>query len=468
MCLCFTGTDDIMRTRGDEVINAEFSFVDFGDRRLNQRLVQVGIDFVDAPGASIPKLCGDWAKAKAAYRFFNNPNVTREQILQSHRERANQRIDVLDEVLFISDTTFFTFPHHPSKSGLGDVGDSDTDVEGVLVHSTIAVSPRSGMMKGVYDQQVIIRQQEGETIFWRGDGEHEVVENEGRKWEKGVEAGLERVPSGVRPRFVFDRGGDSYDVLSRIKGGEAGFVIRSNQNRVMRSPEGERSRLHEWIRGKQNIGEMERQIYREGKGKVDVDFEVQAGKCEVLAPHPRREKMEDEGAVGVNVVRVVEKEGGEEPIEWILMTDRDLQGMEDAREVIDLYEHRWKIEEWHECLKQRGADFEKRQLEEWERMDRLLGVISVVSWRLLGLRDLAREQEDRDAQECLTEAEMRVIEHMDEEVEEGDTAEEYLLGVARIGGYMDRSNDPPPGWQILWRGFSDVQKMAKGYRMAQQ
>jgi hypothetical protein len=170
----------------------------------------------------------------------------------------------------------------------------------------------------------------------------------------------------------------------------------------------------------------------------------------------------------VNVIRVVEKEGGEEPIEWILMTDRDLQGMEDAREVIDLYEHRWKIEEWHECLKQRGADFEKRQLEEWERMDRLLGVISVVGWRLLGLRDLAREQEDRDAQECLTEAEMRVIEHMDEEVEEGDTAEEYLLGVARIGGYMDRSNDPPPGWQILWRGFSDVQKMAKGYRMAQQ
>lgn len=457
-----------MITRGDEVINAEFSFVDFGDRRLNQRLVQVGIDFVDAPGASIPKLCGDWAKAKAAYRFFDNSIVTREQILRSHRERVNQRIDLLDEVLFVSDTTYFTFPHHPSKSRLGDVGDSDTDVEGVLVHSTIAVSPRSGMMKGVYDQQVIIRQQEGETIFWRGDGDHEEVENEGRKWEKSVEAGLEGVPSGVRPRFVFDRGGDSYDVLSRIEGGKAGFVIRSNQNRVMRSLEGERSRLHEWIRGKEKIGEMEREIYREGKGQVEVAFEVQAGRCEVLAPHPRREKLEDEGALEMNVVRVIEKEGGEEGIEWVLMTDRDLQGVGDAREVIDLYEHRWKIEEWHECLKERGADFEKRQLEEWDRMDRLLGVISVVGWRLLGLRDLSRMEEEKQPDECLTEAEMRVIEGMDEEVTQGDTAREYLLGVARIGGYLDRSNDPPPGWQILWRGFNDVQKMAKGYRLAQQ
>jgi len=457
-----------MITRGDEVINAEFSSVNLGDRRLNQRLIQIGIDFIDAPGESIPEMCGDWANAKAAYRFFDNPIVTREQILQSHRERANQRIDPLDEVLFISDTTFFTFPHHPSKSGLGDVGDSDTDVEGVLVHSTIAVSPRSGMMKGVYDQQVIIREEEGETVFWRGDGENDVVENENRKWEKGVEAGLEWVPSNVKPTFVFDRGGDAYEVIARLNEAQAGFVIRSNQNRAMRSCEGERDRLHEWIKQNEKIGEVEREIYRKGNRKEEVTFEVQAGKCDILAPHPRREKMEDEGAVRVNVVRVAQKGGGQEGIEWILMTDRQLEGIKDAREVIDVYEHRWKIEDWHECLKERGADFEKRQLEEWERMDRLLGVISVVGWRLLGLRELSRMEEERKPDECLTEAEMRVIEGMDEEVTQGDTAREYLLGVARIGGYMDRSNDPPPGWQILWRGFSDVQKMAKGYRLAQQ
>ncbi|WP_292703279.1 transposase DNA-binding-containing protein [Mesorhizobium sp.] len=29
-----------------------------------------------APGKPIPAACGDWAAAKAAYRFFDNPRVT--------------------------------------------------------------------------------------------------------------------------------------------------------------------------------------------------------------------------------------------------------------------------------------------------------------------------------------------------------------------------------------------------------
>jgi len=34
---------------------------------------------------------------------------------------------------------------------------------------------------------------------------------------------------------------------------------------------------------------------------------------------------------------------------------------------------------------------------------------------------------------------------------------EAVLLVAKIGGYLDRTNDPPPGHQILWQGYHEFQ-----------
>jgi len=34
--------------------------------------------------------------------------------------------------------------------------------------------------------------------------------------------------------------------------------------------------------------------------------------------------------------------------------------------------------------------------------------------------------------------------------------------VARIGGYLDRSGDPPPGHQIIWQGYAYLQLMCEG------
>jgi hypothetical protein len=46
----------------------------------------------------------------------------------------------------------------------------------------------------------------------------------------------------------------------------------------------------------------------------------------------------------------------------------------------------------------------------------------------------------------------------------------FLLGeaitlVARIGGYLNRSTDPPPGHQTIWRGYSVLQLMCEGFSL---
>lgn len=35
--------------------------------------------------------------------------------------------------------------------------------------------------------------------------------------------------------------------------------------------------------------------------------------------------------------------------------------------------------------------------------------------------------------------------------------------VARLGGYLGRKKDPPPGHQVMWRGYAALQQLCTGY-----
>jgi len=38
--------------------------------------------------------------------------------------------------------------------------------------------------------------------------------------------------------------------------------------------------------------------------------------------------------------------------------------------------------------------------------------------------------------------------------------------VAKIGGYLGRNNDPPPGHQLIWQGYAALQLMAMGFALS--
>ena len=37
--------------------------------------------------------------------------------------------------------------------------------------------------------------------------------------------------------------------------------------------------------------------------------------------------------------------------------------------------------------------------------------------------------------------------------------------VAKMGGYLNRKRDPPPGHQIMWKGYLYLQLMCEGYTL---
>ncbi|MER8786162.1 hypothetical protein NKH60_34370 [Mesorhizobium sp. M1006] len=87
----------------------------------------------------IPAACGDWAAAKAAYRFFDNPRVTEHSVLAGE-----------GPILILQDTIEFIYsPAQPGKIGFTKTlnaaryktGQPNVlTLCGVLMHSSLAVT----------------------------------------------------------------------------------------------------------------------------------------------------------------------------------------------------------------------------------------------------------------------------------------------------------------------------------------
>ena len=90
--------------------------MDFPDPRLRPRLLSLAQAFSEQPIAPIPiALHGDANQSKAAYRFFNNPQVDLQTLLHPHYEATAGRIREYPLVLAAQDTTSLNYDAHPGK-----------------------------------------------------------------------------------------------------------------------------------------------------------------------------------------------------------------------------------------------------------------------------------------------------------------------------------------------------------------
>ena len=134
----------------------EFGDVKFGDKRLEARLVDTAAKLAAQPMAPINQACDDWADTKATYRLFDNEKVTPAKILQPHQVRTQERMRSQPLVLAIQDTTYLNYTHHPKTSGLGPIGTKKQKQQGLVMHSTLAMTP-VGLPLGLLTQTIWMR-----------------------------------------------------------------------------------------------------------------------------------------------------------------------------------------------------------------------------------------------------------------------------------------------------------------------
>ena len=66
-----------------------------------------------------------------------------------------------------------------------------------------------------------------------------------------------------------------------------------------------------------------------------------------------------------------------------------------------------------------------------------------------------------------TDTEMQLLDHADPKPSPASkkTISHYLYAVARLGGYLSRASDPPPGNMVLWRGLTRLIAIQLGFSL---
>jgi hypothetical protein len=161
---------------------------------------------------------------------------------------------------------------------------------------------------------------------------------------------------------------------------------------------------------------------------------------------------------------------GREPIRWDPLTDLPVEGLAAAVEKLDWYASRWKLETYHKVLKS-GCQAEQARLRTAERLTNLLAVLCVVGWRVFWLTMVNRAAPGAPPETVLTRPEIEVLDRMAggtttaAEAPARRTVGHYLVQIAKLGGYLARAKDPPPGNLVLWRGLTRLTDILLGFQL---
>jgi len=450
----------------------------FKDARLGRRFADIPKQLGDGMGGSIPFACQDWANTKAAYRFFSNAKVEEGDILSGHFAATRARYDACEgPILLLQDTTEFTYQRRkPHDVGFTKSINSGRDKEGrlrhhavcgILMHSSLAVTVE-GLPLGLSSVKFWNRDKfRGTAALKRKINPTRVPieKKESVRWLENLRQSIDRLGRPDRCIHVGDRESDIFELYCLTQELGTHFVVRTCVDRLA----GDGS--HTISAEMSDVGAAGQHIIevRDDAGDVvKVTLDVRFKRIRVLPPVGKQKRYP---SLDLTVIHAVEPSApkGRKRIEWKLLTDLPVASCAEAVEKIKWYAMRWKIEVFHKILKS-GCRAEDAKLRTADRLANLVSVFCIISWRVLWLTMLARASPHSPPTVALTDAEIvlldRLIGDAGNRKTQPGTLIFYLTKLARLGGYLARASDPPPGNMVVWRGLTRLTDIKLGAEIA--
>lgn len=447
----------------------QFGAVQLGDKRRTERAVKYAAAALSNPPASIPQQCVTWHDTKAAYRLFDCEEANFASLLEPHWSQTRRQAG--GTVLLVQDTTTLSF-NHPATAGLGPTTSGEVGL-GLLLHSCLAVQldPPEGpgpRVLGLAHSQ----------IWARGERKSKLPES--IKWSNAIHAVGQPLSPETSYVHVGDSESDCWEAMAAAQEQGVGFALRACQDRRVLAghesehDDGQVQGLFELLRRQKPLAQ--KWIYTRRRKEQEsrcVQLHVSAVAVTVLAPKnwsskPHRKGQDKPRPIRCWAVRVWEQfpPQGVEPIEWMVLTSKEVADGEDALEVAGWYSRRWLVEEYHKCLKS-GCKVEERQLQEGDRLEALTAILSVVAVRLLQMKEQARQSPDTLAREIVPRDHLKAL-CGHRKLPQTMSIKRFWIEVARLGGFLARKSDGDPGWLTTWRGWQTLELLARGYALGQR
>lgn len=448
----------------------EFGTVRFYDNRLKERLYEIAQDFYGQPQAGIPEACGSKARTMGAYRFFQNPKVTMNVVLDAHKEATIERIRDHRIVLVPQDTTTLNYTVHGMTEGLGPINNAKDAAIGLLLHDTLAFT-EDGTPLGILDAQCWARDPEDKGKRYRRY-ELPIEQKESMKWLRSFQkvAEVQKLCRNTVLVSIGDRESDLHDLFVEAQKDPEGpgLLVRSEKSRNRKV---EQEFLWDIMLAQDVAGSLKIHVPRSGSRKArDTWVDLRYSKVQLKAP----KRSGTLPPVWVWAVHVLEKTSDEvidSPIEWMLLTTVEVKDFADARKRVEWYSGRWGIEVYHRTLKS-GCRIKDRQLGTAERLETCLGIDMVVAWRIYHLTMLGRETPDLPCTVFFKDVEWKAlccyVNKTRVAPPKPPPLSKAMFMVGAMGGHLGRKGDGFPGTQTLWRGLQRLDTATEMYAILTQ
>jgi len=441
----------------------QFGTADLGDKRRTRRLVRLATQMAANSSGSIPQQTGTVADMKAAYRLFSADDVTHEAICRPHFDQTRERAGRLPMVFFVQDTAELNYTLHDHCEGLGPIGHGGP-MRGLHQQNVLAVDPSARRPLGLMYQRHHRRRARpaGSTKDRASQRRIPLEERESHWWVEAIRQ-IGSPPPGVRWVHVGDRGEDIFGVYDEARRQGTDWLIRISKDRRVDTPQGPDS-LFSYARRLSPVGHRRVTVRRKASAAPEeVDLCVAAGRV-TLKPSRYEPGYRDRAPIDCWIVRAWEANppAGSQPLEWLLCTSLSCETADMALFVAEGYSFRWMIEELHKCEKT-GCQVEMRRLEHVDRLEPLIGLLSVLAVGLLQLKFVARDDPDRPASTMFDDVAVRVMgRYLKRKSGHVLTVGEFWRGIGRLGGHLGRKRDGPIGWLRAWRGWQSFQLILLG------
>ena len=463
----------------------EFGTVELGDKRLRERLIQIAQDRSRKPdGSYLEAASGDRAAVKGYYYFIDHPGdrLHPEAMLRTHRRRTVERILSHETVLVVQDTTDINFSTRAHTEGLGLIGTNQTGAKslGLKLHTSLALTAE-GLPLGLLRSVCYAPEEKGKE--GKQSAGRPIEEKKSFRWLQGYRDCVEVARQTPKTRLlaVMDREADIFELFEDAEPTRrrVGLLVRAMHDRRL---EGEEGKLFEALRESPNVAQVQlvipRQRWKQAKRGKPEQKSVPARKAVMTVRYqkvtlaPTRSDLRSKGPI--TLWGVYAREENPPPnakrIEWLLLTTEEVGTAEEAARIVDFYTRRWRIEEWHHILKS-GCKVQEHQNETAERLKRVIVIDAVLAWRIQLMTLLGREVPELPATVFFDEWEVKVLEAKEKEKGRRGMKPPFSLWtaiilVAKLGGYLARPSDPPPGPECMWKGLLHLYDLAAGYRLA--
>lgn len=454
--------------------DATFGKAKLGDRRRVARLVAMATQAALDPSGKVAEVFSNDAERQGAYDFLESGHVGIAAILSAMTGRAAEECASENRVLVPVDGSSITLVDREGTKDFGAVGDYAHGARGIKVISALALTESGGMPLGLLAQ-----------VYWtrpttkprktKKRRARKVKDKETQRWVEaitGAAAELGRCADGTRAWFQIDREGDSTPLLLALAGTGHDFTVRGRWDRAIDDRLGSVRRK---LLYSANKGEYELVVPSGPKrtartARMMISFEKVTLK--LTESDTKASKSLTLTAVLAREMSAVPK--GEKRIEWLLLTNVEVENFAAALRIVAAYAKRWRIEEFHKTWKSGACRVEDTQLRSTEAVRRWATILAAVAIRIERLKFLSRTDPTRLVSVELEPIEIEALILLKRENQKRNeripdtmpTIADATRWIAELGGYTGKSSGGPPGTIVLARGLERLRYAVQGFKLA--